>query len=332
MECRALGKTGLKTSVIGLGCSRLGASVFEDHKTNPQSFLHFALEQGVNFFDTADSYGYGNSERLLGQAFRGKRDKVIIATKGGFLPSSLARFGKYVLPVIGPFRSLISKQKTSLKKISTKRQRFDVSYLKKALENSLRRLETDYIDLYQLHSPPRTILEREEIFHFLARCQQEGKIRFYGISVNTIQDGVFCLQIPNIAALQVPINILEQQATTDLLPQAFSKTGILARVPFARGLLTNTRSVTTGNQLGTPSSSYHKLKRLYEMCRQEDRTLSDVALQFLLQQQSLSSILVGTKSIQHLKANILASNQPALSQDLISHISSLKESIAKTKK
>ena len=322
MEYRPLGNTGLMTSVIGLGCSRFGASVFEHDTTKTISLLHFALEHGINFFDTADSYGYGNSERVLGKAFQEKRDKIIIATKGGFLPSSLARAGKYLVPFIGPFRSLLKTKKTTLKKISQKRQNFDVAYLKKALENSLRRLGTDYIDLYQLHSPPHAILENDKVFHFLNQCQKEGKIRFYGVSVNTIEDGVYCLQNPNIAALQVPINILEQQATTELLPNRL-QTGIIARVPLARGLLTNTMKVTTGLQLQDHSQSHQKLNCLYETCLQEERQISDVAIQFLLQFKSISSILVGTKSVEHLRRNIIAGKQPPLSHELLCQIASL---------
>ena len=330
MEYRPLGNTGLMTSAIGLGCSRLGASVFEDDRTETLSLLHFALEHGINFFDTADSYGYGNSERLLGKAFQGKRDKVIIATKGGFLPSSLARFGKYIVPFIGPFRSLLTRKKTNLKKLSQKRQNFDIDYLKQALENSLRRLGTDYIDLYQLHSPPRSILENDQIFHFLDQCQHEGKIRFYGISVNTIEDGLFCLQNQNIATLQVPINILEQQATTDLLPKTLH-TGIIARVPLARGLLTDKAVVQTGLHVKNCVPLRKQLQTLRDTCKQEERNISDVAIQFLLQFNPISSIIVGTKSVKHLSHNILAGQQPALSQELLCHIASLGESTSKTR-
>ncbi|MGB0909828.1 MAG: aldo/keto reductase [Nitrospirales bacterium] len=322
MEYRLLGKTGLRTSVIGLGCSRLGASIFEHDTVENLSLLDYALDQGINFFDTADSYGFGNSELTLGKAFQKKRDKVILATKGGSLPSSLARFGKFIVPFIGPFRSQLRTKKSTLKKASHKRQNFDVAYLKKALENSLRRLKTDYIDLYQLHSPPHAILESEETFRFLDQCQQEGKIRFYGISINAIEDGALCLENQNIAALQMPINLLDQHATTELFPKTL-QTGILARVPLARGLLTDALEVRTGPQREDYPPSYQKLKLLYDMCAQEERQLSDVAIQFLLQFKYISTILVGTKSRAHLRRNILAGKQPPLSQNLLCYIASL---------
>ncbi|GJL64224.1 MAG: aldo/keto reductase [Nitrospirales bacterium] len=323
MEYRRLGKTPLLTSVIGLGCSRLGASVFEDETVEAESLLHFAIDHGINFFDTADSYSYGNSECLLGKAIRGKRDQVILATKGGFLPSSLARIGQHLVPFIGPFRTVISRNKATLKTFSQKRQNFDVQYLKKALEKSLRRLGTDYIDLYQLHSPPLAILENGLAFRFLEQCQQEGKIRFYGISVNSIEDGLFCLQNPQIAALQVPINLFEQQAVSDLLPHAFPNTGILARVPLARGLLTEKAMIQTGPQVQNRAEISKQQQTLHELCAQEDRRISDVAIQFLLQFTQISSIIVGTKSVNHLHRNILAGQQPALSHELITHITSL---------
>ncbi|GJL54895.1 MAG: hypothetical protein NPIRA02_20270 [Nitrospirales bacterium] len=325
MEYRPLGNTGLLTSVIGLGCSRLGASVFEANSTDAQCLLHFAIDHGINFFDTADSYGYGNSERVLGKAFRGKRDKVILATKGGFLPSSLARVGQYLVPFIGPFRSRISRKKSIFKTLSRKRQNFDVAYLKKALEQSLKRLSTDYLDLYQLHSPPREVLEHDDVFRFLEQSQQEGKIRFYGISVNTVEDGLFCLHHPHIAALQVPINILEHHATTALLPKVL-QTGVIARVPLARGLLTDRLQVTTGPHLKDSSQAQQQLKNLHDVCTRERRNISQIAIQLLLQFTQISSIIVGTKSIEHLRLNILAQEQPALSQDLLRLITILNKS------
>ncbi|MCA9473437.1 MAG: aldo/keto reductase [Nitrospirales bacterium] len=323
MEYRPLGNTGLLTSVIGLGCSRLGTSVFEGQTTEGVKLLHDAFDQGINLFDTADSYGYGSSERILGKAFHGKRDRVIIASKGGFLPSSLARFGQYLLPFVGPFRSFLTKKKSTLKQLSHKRQNFKTTYLKHALEQSLRRLGSDYIDVYQLHSPPRAILERDEIYRFLEQARQEGKIRFFGISVNSIEDGLCCLKKPHLAALQVPVNILEQEATAELLPSAFPDVGILARVPLARGLLTDALRINTGYQAGQSSPASQHLQRLHALCEQEGRRISDVAIQFLLRSEAISSILVGTKSVEHLRRNILAAQQPALSRDLLSHIASL---------
>jgi len=324
MEYRPLGNSSLLTSVIGLGCSRLGSSVFEDEPVETEALLHFAIDHGINFFDTADSYGYGNSERVLGRALRGKREKVILATKGGFLPSSLARIGQHLVPFIGPFRSVISRNKSTLKTLSRKRQNFDVAYLKKTLEKSLRRLRTDYIDLYQLHSPPRTVLENGQAFRFLEQSQQEGKIRFYGISVNTIEDGMLCLHNPQITALQVPINLFEQQAVTDLLPQAFPHTGILARVPLARGLLTEKAMIQTGPQLQPHTKLSKPQQALFDLSAQEGRRISDVAIQFLLQFTQISSILIGTKSVNHLHRNILAGQQPAFSHELAARIASLR--------
>ena len=315
-------KTGLLTSVIGLGCSRLGASVFEGKTADDVQLLHCAFDHGINFFDTADSYGYGSSEQILGKAFERRRDKVIIATKGGFLPSSLARVGQYMVPFIGPFRSFLTKKRATLKQLSRKRQNFESAYLKHALEKSLRRLKTDYIDIYQLHNPPRSTLEQEEIYRFFEQSMQEGKIRFFGISIHSIEDGLYCLHNANIAALQVPINILEQQATTELLPRAFPQAGIIARVPLARGLLTDALRVKTGYFIEQVPQAHHQLQRLHDLCKQEGRQISDVAIQFLLRFEAISSILVGTKSVEHLRRNILAAQQSDLSEQLICHINS----------
>src|SRR5262245_38883021 len=108
MRFRTLGTTGISVSELGLGCSSLGASVFNADEAGSRRVLEAAFEAGINFFDTAATYAYGRSEALLGEAFAHRRDKVVIATKAGFLPSSLARYGRFMVPVLGKARALIA--------------------------------------------------------------------------------------------------------------------------------------------------------------------------------------------------------------------------------
>ena len=168
MKYRNLGTTGLKVSELGLGCSSLGNSVF-NYGDESEFFevLNYAFENGINFFDTADTYGFGNSETLVGKAFRNKRDKVIIATKVGFLPSSLSSRAKYLIPFLGNARKIIIPFKRRLKKLSKKNQDFSPGHIRQSIEKSLTRLKTDYIDIYLLHNPPAKIIMEGEVFRIL---------------------------------------------------------------------------------------------------------------------------------------------------------------------
>jgi aryl-alcohol dehydrogenase-like predicted oxidoreductase len=244
MNYRSFGSTGLKVSEIGLGCSRLGSSVFRNDDRESSRVLARALELGVNFYDTADTYGYGNSEELIGRVFKGQRSHVIIASKVGMLPSSLGRIGMILLPILQPVRHVIQPLKDPLRKLSKSRQDFSSKHIKQSIEKSLTRLQTDYLDLYQLHNPPTWVLERGEVFETLEYLKDQGKIRFYGVSARTARDALICLKYSKVSSLQVVLNLVEQEAVEELLPLAEqSKIAIIARVPLARGLLTNGMNV-----------------------------------------------------------------------------------------
>ncbi len=157
MKYRQLGKSGLKVSVIGLG-TMVHAGHFGPMKDEESlGAIDAALELGINFIDTSDAYGAGYSETLLGRALKGRRDKVILATKGGNV-------------MVGPERG---------------KRNFAVDYIDKVMRESLQRLATDYIDLYQLHNPTIETIQSGEIWALLERRKQEGVIRHYGVSINS---------------------------------------------------------------------------------------------------------------------------------------------------
>jgi aryl-alcohol dehydrogenase-like predicted oxidoreductase len=231
-----------------LGCSSIGNSIFNyNDEKEFIKLLNHAFENGINFFDTADSYAYGHSETLLGKAFSEKGSKVIISTKVGFLPSSLSSRTKSLIPFLGNTRKLISPFKMSLKRFSKKNQDFSPEHISSSVEKSLKRLNRDYIDLYLLHSPPAELIEKSAVFKILNDLKNEGKIRFFGVSARTIDDAVMCLHYPEISALQIEFNLLIQEAVWKLFPLLMQKQiGIIARVPLARGLLTSYGKVKTG--------------------------------------------------------------------------------------
>ena len=323
MNYRLFGNTGLQVSEIGLGCSNLGGGFFSKDNRESIRVLNLAFEQGINFFDTADSYGYGHSEELVGRTFKNRRNKIIIASKVGMLPSSLAHIGKQFLPILHPLRPLLQPWKGALKSISKLRQNFSPAYITQAVEQSLRRLHTDYLDLYQLHNPPTSVLQRGEVFNTLDDLRHQGKIRFYGVSAHTICDALLCLRYSNISSLQVVFNLLEQEAVEDLFPQ-IAKHGIalIARVPLARGLLTNKMVIQMGRTLGgrQEQEGRRKVKELSFLERNGTRTIAQAAILFVLRHPQISVVIPGTRKTKHLEENIGALKVPPLTVEELKKI------------
>jgi len=211
MQYKILGRTGLRVSVVGLG-TMVHAGHFGPMKDSESlSAIDTAFELGVNFIDTSDAYGAGYSETLLGNALKGRRDKVILATKGGNV-------------MVGPERG---------------KRNFDPAYIARVLDESLKRLQTDRIDLYQLHNPTVDIIERGEVWGVLARAKKEGKIRYYGVSINTIDEGIAAVKGGRSDTIQLEYNLLAQEPAEKIFPLAQeANVGIIARIPLRRGVLT----------------------------------------------------------------------------------------------
>jgi aryl-alcohol dehydrogenase-like predicted oxidoreductase len=215
MKFRPFGSSGLQVSEIGFGAWAIGGNAHGNSYggTNDEESLQAiaaALELGCNFFDTADVYGHGHSEELLGKALKGRRSQIIVATKGG-----------------SDFEQ------------DPPRLNFTESHLLQAVEQSLRRLNTEYIDLYQLHNPPFSLVQNGHIFEVLEKLKVQGKIRFYGISIHDPQEGLMALKIGSPTAIQVVYNYLRRDAAEELFPRAVAQgVAIIAREPLANGFLT----------------------------------------------------------------------------------------------
>ncbi|GJM82070.1 hypothetical protein HMSSN139_45660 [Paenibacillus sp. HMSSN-139] len=209
MKYRELGNTGIKVSEVSFGTWAIGGSWGNTNDDEALKGLDKAIGEGVNFFDTADVYGDGHAEQLLAKATKGKEDDIYIATK--FCRA-------------GDIHDLETYSETRVR-----------AYC----EASLKRLERERIDLYQIHCPPLSVLKDGRVFEVLDKLQAEGKIRHYGVSVETVEEGLFCLGVPGVKALQVILNLFRQKPLTQLLPKAQeSGVGILVRLPLASGLLT----------------------------------------------------------------------------------------------
>jgi aryl-alcohol dehydrogenase-like predicted oxidoreductase len=208
MNYRELGRTGWKVSDISFGAWAIGGSWGTVDDGESLAALHAAIDCGVNFIDTADVYGMGRSERLIAQLKRDRKSEIIVATKAGRRLSPHTADG------------------------------YNERNLTGFIEDSLRNLATDCLDLVQLHCPPTDVYYRPELFDVLDRLVTAGKLRYYGVSVERVEEALKAIEYPNVQTVQIIFNCFRQRPADLFFEQAARKrVGILARVPLASGLL-----------------------------------------------------------------------------------------------
>jgi aryl-alcohol dehydrogenase-like predicted oxidoreductase len=301
MKYRTLGKTGLRISAVGLG-TMVHAGHFGPMKDSESlSAIDAALDLGVNFIDTSDAYGAGYAETLLGNALKGKRDKVIIATKGGNV-------------MVGPNRG---------KRI------FDPDYISRVMDESLQRLQTDYIDLYQLHNPTIDVIERGEVWNVLQRAKQAGKIRHYGVSINTMEEGVAAVKDGRAETIQVEYNLLAQEPRENIFPfAAESNVGIIARIPLKRGILTGKMSAADESRFqsedvrarsfkGEPfQKELAKADQLRFLVHGPIKSLGQAAIAFCIARPAVSVVIPGARNAEQMRENAAGADVEIPAADL----------------
>jgi len=309
---RRLGRTNLQVSEVGFGAWAIGGNK-HGHSYGPTDnaeslrAIARALDLGCTFFDTADLYGHGLSEKLLGQALEKQRQTCVIATKVG---------GDFYH---GPFR-----------------KNFDPDYIRFALEKSLERLRTDYIDIYQLHNPPLMMLERGAHYAMLDELKQEGKIRYYGVSVHDAYEGTMAIATGKPDVIQVAYNFLRQDPREDLFPLAQEHDiGLVIREPLANGMLTGKYPATTTFAEGDmrtewPQEFLALQARLADKARflaTPERTLAQAALRFVLDAPEVSVVIPGVKTVEQVLENLAVSDLVALTADEHASIEALLEDL-----
>ena len=257
--------------------------------------LRRAYDRGVNFFDTADLYGYGHSERLVGDTLKDVRSNVIIATKAGFLGAN------------------------GDKDFSTK-------HIRRALEASLKRLQTDYVDLYQLHSPSIEMLEEDDsILHLFRDLEEEGKVRAVGISVSSPDDGSLAITKYGFKSIQVNFNLVDQRVLENGLLDLCERegVGIIVRTPLCFGFLTGAYSAESNFDPGDHRSRWSpeqmtrwaSASQLFaaDLAKHERQTYAQIALRFCLSYPSVSTAIPGMLTKEHVEENVQASQMGPLS-------------------
>lgn len=296
MEYRTLGRTGLRDSEAGFGAwaigepAKLGDVEIVCGEVDDAVSLR-AIDTGVTFFDTADAYGAGRSEVLIGKALRSKRDRVVIATKVG---------------------NRTSADRKCLKDFSRR-------WIEEATDASLTRLGMDCVDLYQRYSATDTADYRDETFEALEGLKAKGKIRFYRISVGPAAHGPWVIRNTPADTIQVVYNMLEREPESELLPLAQERgVGIIARVPLASGFLAGKFTADTRFPPGGHRSRTYPPEKIRENVAQvamlgfltqgKTKTLAQAALQYCLAHPAVSAVIPGAKTPEQARANTAASD------------------------
>jgi len=299
MIYRKLGKTGAMVSEVGMGCNRLGES--NQLETHWISLVQRAVDLGVNIFDTAESYGWGRSEEILGHAV-GNRGDVYIATK-------MCRVHE------------------------TNNTDFSATRMVQTVENSLRRLKRDCIDIYQLHSPSRQDMENFDWADGMANLKKQGKIRFSAVAVNSADDGIWLMKRDLVEVLQITYNIFETEAQDKLFDIAEKHgVGLLCRMPLARGVLTGKfqinqeipeghRALLDRQQLGKRIKMADDIKPI---ATKYEGGMTRIALHFSLTPKAISAIIPGSRTFEQLEENVSASNGVGLPDHTLEAINHLR--------
>ena len=311
MQYRILGRTGIRVSEIGFGAWAIGGTAEASgtplgwgRSSDDESLatIRRARELGVNFFDTSDSYGFGRSESLLGIVLSRHRKDVVIATKAGVVRTSTGQL----------------------------RKDFSRRHLFLAVDGSLKRLRSDYIDLYQLHNPTIEDLRRGEVQEVMEQLQDSGKIRFWGVSISSIEEGMEIVKRGWGNALQVLYNVLNQAPADELLPLAKERGfGVIARVPLASGLLTGKYREGAVFAADDIRQNFLTQRRMAEVTQRVDevksiiggaaRSIAEGALRFVLANDTVSTAIPGARNVRQIEANAAAS-EAKLPADVVSKL------------
>ena len=320
MKFRQLGSTDLLLSEVGFGLWTLSTEAWPSvPESDAGNLLIAAFELGINYFDTADSDGEGYGETLLRKALEGERHDIVISTKVGF----------------------DFYDRLAVREHDGPPPNFDPDYIRRATEESLRRLGTDYIDLLQLHHPLPDVLEDDALFYTLDSLVKEGKVRFIGIALGPGLDfaetGEIAIAERNTAALQLPYNILDRDPARKLFEVANdsdSPSGFIVRSPHASGLLDGTFTKNTrlkrddtgsDETYDTLSKGIRHLAELDFLTDNMDSTIGQIAIKFALDTPRVASVLPNITNVERLREFAVAPETKDLPQAMLERLVELHD-------
>lgn len=315
MKYRKFNHTDFQCSEVGLGCWQLGGGDWGDvSDQRAYDILAKASDCGINFFDTADVYGDGRSETLIGTYLRSARKKTFVATKLG---------RRQIYP-----------------------DNYTEATIRAATELSLQRLQVDSLDLTQLHCIPTEILHRGEVFDWLRKLKQEGKIRNFGASVESMEEAHICLEHDDLCSLQIIFNIFRQKPIAELFEAAkASSTALIVRLPLASGLLSGKlsrdssfaendhRNYNRDGQYfnvgetfaGLPFEVGIDLSEQLKTMVPSEMTMAQWAMRWILDHEAVTVVIPGATKVDQVASNASASDLPPLSEEVHEQIQSFYE-------
>ena len=321
MKYRDLGRTGMKVSEISFGAWAIGGDWGRVDDKESLAALHRAIDLGVNFIDTADVYGTGRSEKLIGQLCRERSENIYVATKAGRRLNPHVAAG-YTIENITSF-----------------------------VEESLQNLQVEALDLLQLHCPPTEVYYRPELFAGLDRLVQAGKLKNYGVSVEKVEEALKAIEYPGVKTVQIIFNMFRHRPAELFFQEARQrKVGILTRVPLASGLLTGKlsrgstfekddhRNYNRDGQAFDRGETFsgvdfdRGLNAVEEMRKilPEGMTMAQFALRWILSFDVVSCAIPGSKRPSQAADNVEASDLPALNSEQLKRIKEIYEEYIKT--
>jgi aryl-alcohol dehydrogenase-like predicted oxidoreductase len=317
MQYRELGRTGWKVSAVSFGAWAIGGAWGQVDDSESLAALRRAVELGVNFFDTADVYGDGRSERLIAQLRREHKGQIYIATKAGRRLNPHTADG------------------------------YNRKNLTAFVERSLKNLDTDTIDLLQLHCPPVEVYYRPEVFGILDDFVKKGKIQYYGVSVEKVEEALKAIEFPNVQSVQLIFNMFRHRPAELFFEQAKKrKVGILARVPLASGMLTgklksnNTFAQDDHRQFNRHGEHFDRgetfsgvdyetglkvVEKLKDICP-AGMSMVQFALRWILMFDAVTCTIPGVRRPSQAEENFSAADLPALSKETMSDVRAIYDS------
>ena len=321
MNYRKLGKTSFEISEISLGTWQVGGKWGDDfnHET-ADKILNTAVDSGINFIDTADVYGNGESEKAVGRFVKSRSERIYVATKCG--------------RQLNPHTS----------------EAYQPAILRKFVENSLKNMGLETLDLIQLHCPPTEVYYRPEIFELFDRLKDEGKVLNLGISVEKVEEALKGIEYQNVTSVQIIFNVFRQRPAELFFEQAQKKNvGIIVRVPLASGLLTGKFSSNStftegdhrnfnrngekfdkgetfsGIDYETGLKAVEELKTIFA----HDNNLASMALRWILQHEAVSTIIPGASKPEQISANVEALKYSDLSEEQLFNVNEIYDKYIK---
>ena len=307
MEKRILGRTGRSVGVIGLGAWQLGADWGQVDEKDALATLHAALESGVDFIDTADVYGDGRSEQIIGKLLRENREPLTVATKMG-------------------------------RRLPQEPENYNAANFRAWTDRSRRNLGVERLDLVQLHCPPDPVFASDEVFDALDALVAADSIAAYGVSVETCEQALAAIRRPNVASIQIIFNAFRMKPLEEVLPAATEAgVGIIARVPLASGLLSGRYSAQTVfgeddhrnyNRRGEAfdvgetfsgvdfQTGLEAVERLRPLVPAPDATLAQFALRWIIDHPAVSVVIPGARNALQARANAAAASLSPSSPDV----------------